>query len=72
MGAAVSSNYAEQASSASTSFSTEIKQENKAAQSAQNEASQECEGMRIEVGSTSTVDACNNKVSQGITAKQLQ
>ena len=73
MGAAVSSNYAEQASSASTSFSTEIKQENKAAQSAQNEASQVCENMKIQVDATgATVSACNNKVSQGITAKQLQ
>jgi hypothetical protein len=73
MGAAVSSNFSEQASSASTSFSTDIKQESKAAQSAQNTASQECKDMKIIAkGDGTVVEACNNKVSQGITAKQLQ
>ena len=73
MGAAVSSNFSEQAQSASTSFSTEIKQESKAAQSAQNTASQECKDMKIIAkGDGTVVEACNNKISQGITAKQLQ
>lgn len=73
MGAAVSSNFSEQAQSASTSFSTEIKQESKAAQSAQNTASQECKDMKIvAAGDGTVVEACNNKISQGITAKQLQ
>ena len=73
MGAAVSSNFSEQAQSASTSFSTEIKQESKAAQSAQNTASQECKDMKIVAkGDGTVVEACNNKISQGITAKQLQ
>jgi len=71
MGAAVSSNFSEMSQQASSEFSTDISQDTKSAQKAQNSASQSCKNMRIEAVDGASVSACNNKVSQGITAEQI-
>jgi hypothetical protein len=71
MGAAVSSNFSEMTQQASTEFSTDISSDNKSAQKAQNKAQQTCKNMKITAKAGATVNACNNKVSQGITAEQI-
>ena len=70
MGASVSSNYAEQAQSASQSFSTKVGQAMKSSQSAVNSAVQECRNMTI-TAKNSDVSACQQEVEQGISAKQV-
>tara|TARA_A100001015_G_scaffold125608_1_gene139166 strand:+ start:3638 stop:5491 length:1854 start_codon:yes stop_codon:yes gene_type:complete len=71
MGVAVSSNFSEMSQEASNEFSTGISQDSKANQTAQNVAQQECKNMKIKSGPGAKVEACNNKVSQSITAEQL-
>ena len=70
MGASVSSNYAEQAQSASQSFSTKVGQAMKSSQSAVNSAVQTCHNMTI-TAKNSDVSACQQEVEQGISAKQV-
>ena len=70
MGASVSSNYAEQAQSATQSFSTKVGQAMKSNQSAVNSAVQTCHNMTI-TAKNSDVSACKQEVEQGITAKQV-
>ena len=71
MGAAVSSNFSEMSQQASTEFSTDISSSNKSAQKAQNKAVQSCTNMKIVVKDGASVSVCNNKVSQGISAEQI-
>ena len=71
MGASVSSNYAEQAQSASQSFSTKVGQAMKTNQSSVNSAVQECKNMTIEAKKNSDVKACNMIAEQGISATQV-
>ena len=65
MGASVSSNYAEQAQSATQSFSTKVGQAMKSSQDAVNSAVQECRNMTI-TAKNSDVSACQQEVEQGI------